>query len=181
MSLSSRSVPLVIAPDGCRGGLTERGAGFSRVNVSKNVFGPRPRSMSVSPTPSASAGAHNEGPDRQGPGNEGTESVVERFGTSWSDHDLDAAIAMLTDDCIFDSTGPAPDGESVVGPAAIRAAWQSIFDDVDAQFITEEQFTAGDRMVQRWCYEWDGGLVRSVDHFLVRDGKIAEKRSYVKL
>jgi len=34
--------------------------------------------------------------------------------------------------------------------------------------------------VQRWRYDWDGGHVRGVDLFMVRDGRIAEKRSYVK-
>jgi hypothetical protein len=31
-----------------------------------------------------------------------------------------------------------------------------------------------------WCYSWDGGHVRGVDMFRVRDGKVAEKLSYVK-
>ena len=48
--------------------------------------------------------------------------VVETFGAAWADHDLDAALAMVTDDCLFDSTGPAPDGIPHVGPEAIRAA-----------------------------------------------------------
>ena len=34
--------------------------------------------------------------------------------------------------------------------------------------------------MQRWRYEWDGGHVRGVDVFRVRDGKVAEKLSYVK-
>jgi hypothetical protein len=34
--------------------------------------------------------------------------------------------------------------------------------------------------VQRWRYTWEGGHVRGVDLFSVRDGRIAEKRSYVK-
>ena len=45
----------------------------------------------------------------------------------------------------------------------------------------EDRYDAGDgRVVQRWRYSWDGGHVRGVDLFLVRDGRIAEKRSYVK-
>jgi len=133
------------------------------------------RSMSASPPPPTAEDAQSA----QGDGND-AEAVVERFGAAWSDHDLDAVIAMLTDDCVFDSTGPAPDGEAVVGPDAIRVAWQPIFDDVNAHFVTEEQFAAGARVVQRWRYEWEGGHVRGVDLFLVRDGRVAEKRSYVK-
>ena len=47
-------------------------------------------------------------------------------------------------------------------------------------FEAEETFFAGDRVVQRWRYSWDGGHVRGVDLFKVRDGKVAEKLSYVK-
>ena len=41
-------------------------------------------------------------------------------------------------------------------------------------------FGAADRVVQLWRYSWDGGHIRGVDVFKVRDGKVAEKLSYVK-
>jgi ketosteroid isomerase-like protein len=106
--------------------------------------------------------------------------VVTAFGAAWADHDLDAALALIAEDCVFDATGPAPDGTRHVGPEAIRKAWQAIFDDVTSYFDAEETFGAGDRVIQRWCYRWDGGHVRGVDVFRVRDGKVAEKLSYVK-
>lgn len=106
--------------------------------------------------------------------------VVEVFGDAWADHDLDAALAMLTDDCVFDATGPAPDGTRCVGIDAIRAIWGPIFDDRDSSFTAEETFEAGERVVQRWRYTFNGGHVRGVDLFRVRDGKVAEKLSYVK-
>ena len=106
--------------------------------------------------------------------------VVEAFGTSWADHDLDAALAMVTEDCVFDATGPAPDGTRCVGVDAIRAAWSPIFDDPSSRFEAEETFQADGRVVQRWLYSFDGGHVRGVDLFRVRDGKVAEKLSYVK-
>src|SRR5579884_1372318 len=106
--------------------------------------------------------------------------VVEEFGSAWADHDLDAALAMVTEDCIFDSTGPAPDGIRYTGIEGIRAAWRAIFEDKNTRFEAEETFQADDRVVQRWRYNFDGGHVRGVDLFRVRDGKIAEKLSYVK-
>lgn len=106
--------------------------------------------------------------------------VVEAFGAAWAAHDLDAALALVTDDCVFDATGPAPDGASHVGRDAIRKAWQGIFEDVASRFEAEETFGAGDRVVQRWRYSWDGGHIRGVDVFKVRDDKVAEKLSYVK-
>ncbi len=107
--------------------------------------------------------------------------VVEEFGAAWAAHDLDAALALVTDDCLFDATGPAPDGQQFVGRDAIRAAWAPIFDDSTSSFEPEETFgTTEDRVVQRWRYRWSGGHVRGVDVFRVRDGRIAEKLSYVK-
>jgi ketosteroid isomerase-like protein len=106
--------------------------------------------------------------------------VVQRFGAAWGAHDLDASLALVTDDCVFDATGPAPDGRRCVGKAAIRAAWQPIFDDAASVFEEEELFAAGDRVVQRWRYSWADGHIRGVDVFRVRDGLVAEKLSYVK-
>jgi ketosteroid isomerase-like protein len=106
--------------------------------------------------------------------------VVEAFGGAWGSHDLDGAMAFLSDDCVFDSTGPAPDGSRHVGRDEIRRAWGPIFQDTSSRFEAEETFAAGDRVVQRWRYDWDGGHVRGVDLFKLRDGKITEKLSYVK-
>jgi len=107
-------------------------------------------------------------------------TVVEAFGAAWAAHDLDAAIALITDDCVFDNTDPAPDGTRYVGPAAIRGAWAPMFEDPATRFDTEEIFSAGDRIVQLWRYSWPTGHVRGVDVIRVRDGKVAEKLSYVK-
>jgi len=107
-------------------------------------------------------------------------TVVEAFGTAWAQHDLDAVLAMVTDDCVFESTGPAPDGTRCVGIDAVRAAWKLIFEDPNSRFEAEETFLAGERVVQRWRYDFDGGHVRGVDLFRIHDGKVAEKLSYVK-
>jgi ketosteroid isomerase-like protein len=106
--------------------------------------------------------------------------LIEAFGAAWAAHDLDGAVSFLAEDCLFDSTNPAPDGTRVVGPDEIRAAWKPIFDDLSSRFEVEETFAAGERVVQRWRYDWDGGHVRGVDLFRVVNGKIAEKLSYVK-
>ena len=106
--------------------------------------------------------------------------VVQAFGAAWANHDLGAALSFVSEDCLFDATGPAPDGAQHIGPVDIRGAWSAIFDDSSSKFEAEETFAAGDRVVQRWRYSWDGGHVRGVDLFKVRDDKITEKLSYVK-
>jgi ketosteroid isomerase-like protein len=106
--------------------------------------------------------------------------VVTEFGAAWAEHDLEKALSMLTDDCVFDSTGPAPDGVRHVGREAVARAWQAIFDDSASRFDAEETFAAGDRVVQLWRYSWADGHIRGIDVFRVRDGRVAEKLSYVK-
>ncbi len=107
--------------------------------------------------------------------------VVDAFGEAFNSRDVDRIMALMTDDVVFESTGPAPDGERHEGQAAVRAMWERLFADApDALFHEEETFGSGDRWVFRWRYDWGGGHVRGVDLLTVRDGKIAAKLSYVK-
>jgi ketosteroid isomerase-like protein len=112
--------------------------------------------------------------------------VIERFGAAFDAGDLDTAMALVTDDVVFESTSPSPDGGRFEGADAVRAEWAKVFEQTtDPRFETEEQVVLGDRAVVRWRYSWrdpsgDRGHVRGVDVLRLRDGKIAEKLSYVK-
>ncbi|HZM60080.1 MAG TPA: nuclear transport factor 2 family protein [Vicinamibacterales bacterium] len=112
-------------------------------------------------------------------------AVVEQFNDAFNRHDVNAIMALMTEDCVFENTRPAPDGTRIVGQTAVRTFWTEFFQrSPHARFETEELVEAGDRCVVRWMYHWvrDGvpGHVRGVDLFRVRDGKVAEKLSYVK-
>ncbi|HUG14331.1 MAG TPA: nuclear transport factor 2 family protein [Thermomicrobiales bacterium] len=115
-----------------------------------------------------------------------TLDTIERFNEAFNRGDVDAVMALMTDDCVFENTSPAPAGERYEGQAAVRAFWESFFSgSPQAVFDAEETFVAGDRATVRWTYRWDpaattGGFVRGVDVFRVRDGKVAEKLAYVK-
>ena len=116
-----------------------------------------------------------------------TREVIQRFNDAFNRHDVDAVMAAMTDDCVFENTYPPPDGERYVGQAAVRRFWEQFFSSSPQAVIEpEELFAAGDRCVMRWRYRWAGdeagtpGHVRGVDIFRVRDGKVAEKFSYVK-
>lgn len=88
---------------------------------------------------------------------------------------------LMTDDCIFENTLPAPDGERHAGQKDVRQFWEQFFKESPrARFETEELVVAGDRAVVRWRFDWGDGHVRGIDLFKVRDGKVAEKLSYVK-
>jgi ketosteroid isomerase-like protein len=106
--------------------------------------------------------------------------AVARFQQAFDAKDVEAVMAAMTPDCVFEDTSP-PDGQRHVGPDAVRAAWTALFaGSPEAAFSTEEVIDAGDRVVVRWRYAWDGGHVRGVDVFTVRDGLVAEKLAYVK-
>jgi hypothetical protein len=42
-------------------------------------------------------------------------AIVEAFGAAWSAQDLEATLALVTDDCVFESTEPGPDGTRYEG------------------------------------------------------------------
>jgi uncharacterized protein (TIGR03086 family) len=112
--------------------------------------------------------------------------VIERFGNAFDTADLETAMSLVTDDIVFESTSPAPDGTRLEGADAVRAEWARLFADTDdPHFETEETVLLGERAVVRWQYSWRDasgarGHVRGVDVLRLRDGKIAEKLSYVK-
>ncbi len=112
-------------------------------------------------------------------------AVVRSFNEAFNRHDVDAIMALMTDDCVFENTRPAPDGTRYEGQAAVRACWEQFFaNSPQARFEFGETFAAGDRAVVCWTYHWvkhdTPGHVRGVDVFRVRHGRIAEKLSYVK-
>lgn len=110
-----------------------------------------------------------------------TLDVIQQFNEAFNRHDVDAVMALMTEDVVFENTSPTPDGERFVGQAAGRAFWESFFaGSPRAHFESEEMFAASDRCVVRWRYSWGDGHIRGVDLFRVRDGKVAEKLSYVK-
>ena len=115
-----------------------------------------------------------------------TEGALAAFSAAFGSGDVDAIMALMTTDVVFESTGPAPDGVRVEGSEAVRAVWENLFDGTsDARFTEEESFGDGERAVLRWRFDWleaDGspGHVRGVDVLRFRDGLVAEKLSYVK-
>ncbi len=110
-----------------------------------------------------------------------TEATITAFNEAFGHHDVDAVMALMTDDCIFENTLPTPDGERHVGQKAVREFWKQFFHDSPrATFETEEMVVAGDRAAVRWRFDWGDGHIRGIDLFKVRDGKVAEKLSYVK-
>ena len=115
-----------------------------------------------------------------------TVAAINRFNEAFNRHDVDAVMAAMTEDCAFESTYPPPDGRRYEGQDAVHRVWEELFrTSPDVTFAIEELFAADDRCTVRWLmrYTGDDGArhhLREVDVFRVREGKVADKLSYVK-
>jgi len=108
--------------------------------------------------------------------------LLDRFTAAINAHDLDQVMALVTNDIVFESTSPAPDGARYEGRDAVRAVWGDMLATTpQANFSIEEQFSVGtDRAIVRWRHDWGDGHVRGVDVIRVRGGRLCESLGYVK-
>lgn len=108
------------------------------------------------------------------------------FNEAFNRHDIADMMNLMSDDCVFESTAPAPDGAKYSGKEAVTKFWQDFFrESPHAHIEIEDIFGFGIRCVMRWKYNWidaagNKGHVRGVDIFQVKDGSICERLSYVK-
>ena len=107
--------------------------------------------------------------------------TVLEFNEAFNRHDVSGMMRLMTDDCIFENTDPAPEGTVYSGKEAVTQFWQDFFTkSPQAHIEIEEIFGFGYRCIMRWKYSWGDGHVRGVDVFKLKDGLICEKLSYVK-
>lgn len=59
-------------------------------------------------------------------GTDAAEAVVSRFNEAFNRHDVDAVMALMTPDAVFEGTAP-PDGDRYSGALAVRGAWEALF------------------------------------------------------
>jgi predicted SnoaL-like aldol condensation-catalyzing enzyme len=112
--------------------------------------------------------------------------IVLEFNEAFNRHDVPGMMRLMSDDCVFENTDPAPDGTVYSGKEAVTQFWQEFFrESPRARIEIEEIFGLGNRCIMRWKYHWldpagQEGHVRGVDIFQVKEGFISEKFSYVK-
>ena len=116
-----------------------------------------------------------------------TIEVLQAFADAFNRHDLDAVMAFMTEDCVFESSaGPDICGTRYAGRDAVRAGFAEVLTTFpDAQWGNAQHFIQGDRGVSEWTFTGtraDGTRVEvhGCDLFTFRDGKIALKNSYRK-
>lgn len=114
--------------------------------------------------------------------------LVTRFENNFNTGDLDALMDAMTEDTVFEHI--APGGASFgrhEGQDAVRAVWASLPQHFpDARFQVDDIFATADRCTCRYTMSFngpDGSRVsaRGVDVFRIRDGRIAEKLTYMTL
>jgi ketosteroid isomerase-like protein len=120
--------------------------------------------------------------------------LIERFSAAWSAGDLDALMAMMTDDCTFSaSVGPEP-GATFHGRQEVRRGFSLFLASASAsasaapppETVTEPPLIAEDFAVTRWTSRYPGGggppvLVRACDIFGFHGDRIRFKDTYRKL
>ena len=122
----------------------------------------------------------------QSTNDQATIRLITAFNDALNARDVDRMISLMSPDCVFENTYPPPDGTRYVGQAAVRAFWEQFMaESQEARFEIEEIFAHEAHCVMLWRYHWKDqagapGHIRGVDVYTVRDGLIAEKRSYVK-
>lgn len=112
--------------------------------------------------------------------------MVLEFNDAFNNHDVAGMMKLMSEDCVFENTDPAPDGTRYAGKEAVTQFWERFFrESPHAHIDIEEIFGLGQHCIMRWKYSWvdasgQSGHVRGVDVFKERDGLLIEKLSYVK-
>lgn len=112
---------------------------------------------------------------------------LQAFADAWNRHDIDAIMAFMTEDCVFEaSAGPDVCGTRYAGQESVRAGFAEVWATFpDSQWRNARHFVQGDRGVSEWTFTGtraDGSRVEvhGCDLFTFRDGRIALKNSYRK-
>jgi len=112
--------------------------------------------------------------------------LVLAFNDAFNQHDVEGMMKLMSEDCVFENTDPAPDGTVYKGKDVVTQFWRDFFrESPGAHIEIEEIFGLGHHCIMRWRYDWveasgTKGHVRGVDIFQIREGFIFEKLSYVK-
>ena len=119
--------------------------------------------------------------------NKVTEDFLQSFADAFNDHNAEAIMSHMTDDCVFEaSAGPNSNGEKFTGKEQVKKAFETVFASFpDAHWGNAKHFISGDRGVSEWIFtgtKSDGTRVEVMgcDLFTFKNGKIATKNSFRK-
>jgi ketosteroid isomerase-like protein len=87
--------------------------------------------------------------------------VIKLFNDAFLDRDAAKLVDLVADDCIMESTQPAPNGTRYEGYDACVRFWQELIADPEGSFEPEDVLVSGDRTTIRWRYRFGDGKTRS--------------------
>jgi ketosteroid isomerase-like protein len=116
-----------------------------------------------------------------------TVAMLAAFADAWNRHDIDAIMALMTTDCVFEaSAGPDVCGTRYVGYHDVRAAFLEVWTTFpDAHWRDARHHLCGDLGLSEWTFcgtRMDGTRieVNGCDLLTFQGNKIAVKNSYRK-
>lgn len=113
---------------------------------------------------------------------------VEKFLEPWNAHDVDGAMALMTDDCLWEITrGSEPYGTRIEGSKAVRTAIADAFrampdihyEPVHCSF--GQDLVVVELLVTGTLAGGRPAKFQACDVMTVREGRVSAKRSYRKL
>lgn len=114
----------------------------------------------------------------------GANEVLAQYNEAFRLHEPGLLADLISEDCVIEDSGPAPDDERRVGREACLARWSELSANRHLAFIPEPAEIHGDLAVQPWLLVWgtqcENDSVRGVNLLRIRDGQIVEARGYIK-
>ena len=116
------------------------------------------------------------------------EAYVKKFLLPWNAHDVDGAMALMADDCVWEITrGTEPHGTRFEGAQAVRGAIADAFrtlPDIHYELV-HSSFGPGlavvELLVSATLPDGKPAKFHACDVMDIRDGKVSAKRSYRKV
>jgi ketosteroid isomerase-like protein len=65
--------------------------------------------------------------------------LVLEFNDAFNSHDVEGMMKLMSEDCVFENTDPAPDGTRYSGRDAVTQFWQNFFRDSPHAHIEIEE------------------------------------------
>jgi ketosteroid isomerase-like protein len=109
--------------------------------------------------------------------------VIDRFVAAWLRGDLSAVVDCLTDDIVYTTSGSQGRATTYRGRDEVAAAFADQIGD-DPDLTLGPVFFCGDRAFSEWTYKpatTDGALLRGIDVYTLREGRIAAKDVFGKI
>ena len=117
-----------------------------------------------------------------------TAATLAAFSDAWNEHNIDAIMSFMSDDCVFKAAaGPDASGTVYTGAAAVREAFIDVWRAIpDAHWSHGRYLVQGTIGLSQWTFTGtaaDGSRIETdgIDQFEFDHGKIRVKNAFRKM